>query len=394
MLLSNYNACQIGRFGVFFAVILLAGCGGGGGGDSAASGTDSQQAGPSQPVITGDVFPVNEDNYVAIASSLYMGVHAVAGANMLHHAISLLDIQIRQSPLTTASCSRSGDIITEVVRTPWDSADINVGNSVMYTYRACNRGSDSESGTISLVVNQREGVLSSDNYILRTDLRTDTTQSGNSDPALDGRYSAHLPFTSSARGSLKIIGINISALYAGRVVDQQNNEFADVILGEMPLLLSDPVYYESPDSRFDQFAYEVITDTALTVQRRKYQWDMDVVNRVNPAGSHRIMTDRQLILEKRTVQNDEGEDQEVDVALDGGFTITFRTGEVIHVSVASPDAGAVPGVSMPANVTVSFDRQGDGVVEARRGMSWHDFEGSLFYLLLGSLDQFPDFDDE
>ena len=248
MLLSNYRACLAGRFGVVFAVVLLGGCGGGGSGDSATSGTDPQQAGPSQPVITGDMFPVNEDYYVAIASALYMGVHAVAGANMLHQGISLLDMQIRQSPMTTTACSRSGDTIIEVVRNPWDSAEINVGNSVMYTYRACNHGSNAESGTISLVVNQREGDAGSDNYILRTDLRKDTTQSGNGNSTNDGHYRAHLPLTTSVRGSFELLGINLVTLYAGRVVDQQNNQFADVILGEMPLVLSDPVYSESPDS--------------------------------------------------------------------------------------------------------------------------------------------------
>ena len=56
----------------------------------------------------------------------------------------------------------------------------------------------------------------------------------------------------------------------------------------------------------------------------------------------------------------------------------MASGEIIYVQIFSPDANATPGTSTSSNVVVSFDNDGDGVMEAKTGLTWEEFTIAMF----------------
>lgn len=352
---------------VFLSVLISCG-GGSGGGDE----DDPNNMVGVQPPNNPQEFTLNSNNYVAMASALYVGSVAVSVLQVGKEELRLFVLGMNQSGNKVNECSNQG-IATDVYTRSNDEASLSIGDNILTTSEACDNSGALVDGTESTLIRQLSGNYPSGDYTMTIESEMDQTYSLSNYDYENGNYSYYLPITvaSESNGDFKLTAIDLSFFHQGSTAQIGLDPFSEAIMMDTTRPQSRVTFLENPTSRFDHLAFELIEDNSADIRVETYQWDMAITNKDDADGSFSIRTIEKLVLEERSVIEDDGVERTVLVGVEGMFVMDVATGDRITVDV-SEDLAVLPGVD-PSVVLVQLDLGGDGSVDAQSSMTWDEF---------------------
>lgn len=349
------------KLAISLCMLGLMGCGSSG--DSSEKG--SSDVSDVSDVVEGISQGINEQNFVTFTSAVYSTTLLDTGLPTLESALALFLMEIEQGKNSITNCEVKGTTATSYSR------ELSFGELLMKGDTITENNMNCEDADTILNGTSKVEVLFID------------------DREVDGaEYNEAITLVeNNQKITKKREGITDDNLSRVVVVSADYNDDAKSFSG-LNINNLDPIalasYFPSfstfiqrvPDSQFSatfgvttyknfsraSSTTQVSTNDQVTEEVTEEIWDFEAAFSNDDPGYRAYTTSLMVIRE--IFSEDVFESQYLS---QGDFRIEFKTGEVVSVSSSFTD-----------DTTVSFDREGDGVIDAEQTMTWKEFKEAFF----------------
>ncbi|WP_416395008.1 hypothetical protein [Allohahella sp. A8] len=388
-------ATSLPRVSVLSTCLLLAACGGGGGGSKGdpsetpappVSGGAGGNGSPEQPAPVAGSVALNSENYLAIASLYYRDVWANGGLALgTYSTVAAAPLQFATSATEVVPCSRGGEKIRDIVRTPFEETEIHEGDTTTTKYNDCKDASGIRNGQEHLVVRS----VSEDGETTFSKYGFDQDYTFSEAAEEDGRYIASVETVDGSfekdGNDVDFLGVN-NAAFSDRSAPGFSSSLLESIDPAQLTSFSGPSAksgtYETPTVKYNALSYEyALMELDENSEVREVQFRADAISKIDPKAAYIVSSTSpvRLLTGVFTPDAEDGGESYV-IATHGAFTVQFDSGALVTVSVLRPVEADRAGQAAE-NVRVTFDAENDGNLEDERTMKWVDFEFAYVPLL-------------
>lgn len=343
--------------------LILTGCGSSGGEDnqsppkSVGAGSDSAAE------------KIDKDNFLPIASSIYLLSSLDAVAPIITGSSELLIMELDQGRNSTVPCDVAGTTETRYSRMLSADEAPSAGDTITKVLVDCVDSVDTVNGTRLIEVlfddewEEAQADYSELILLLENDETITEKATGNMIADVSSVVAVNASYNDDEQS---FTGVNIHGL--------DSAELASAFPSFEPFIKSVPDReFKSAfgSANFTRFSWassitqvpneDVFEETSEEINQKL--WDIEVVYSDDNIGYRTYTLSPLIVRDVLSLDTFESE-----YFAQGIFNIEFETGEVVTVSSTFTD-----------NTTVSFDAEGDGVYEAALTMSWEEFTEAFFF---------------